>query len=255
VDHVAAAIVVLGLNAQRKGEYGSVFHVWERRPISAKSLCSVLAVDYGLSVIQRDAWLEELTQAGSSNALGPLIHEVNGSGPVDIVPSYDSVTTTIICARLGCEMGPSLDYQHVRRQLTFLRSLGMLPPLPIPYGELRRLRRLTGELQRIPTEMYLKMQFGLGPNRLRQTIQRAGTSVQLATSRLQEQMYTPRVRRVEQNVVPPPSSVATSSQVEDGSIETGSRTSSLERNTAEPDPVVAGGVGPPPNLPRDVTYR
>ena len=26
---------------------------------------------------------------------------------------------------------------------------------------------------RIPTEMYLKMQFGLGPNRLRQTVQRA----------------------------------------------------------------------------------
>ena len=90
-----------------------------------------------------------------------------------------------------------------------------------------------------------------------QKVQRAGTSVQLAASRLQEQMSRPRVRRVEQNVVPPPSSVATSSQVEDGSIETGSRTSSLERNTAEgtPDPVVAGGVGPPPNLPRDVTYR
>jgi thioester reductase-like protein len=95
VDHVAAAIVVLGLNAQRKGEYGSVFHVWERRPISAKALCSVLAVDYGLSVIQHDAWLEKLTQAASSNALGPLIHEVSGVVPVDFVPSFDSFTTTI----------------------------------------------------------------------------------------------------------------------------------------------------------------
>ena len=114
----------------------------------------------------------------------------------------------------------------------------MLPPPPIPYRELRTLSRLTGELQRIPTEMYLKMQFGLGPNRLRQTIQRAGTSVQLATGRLQKQMYRPRVRRVEQNVVPPPSSVATHSQVEDGSAETGFRTSSLERNTIErPDSV------------------
>ena len=58
-----------------------------------------------------------------------------------------------------------------------------------------------------------------------QKVQRAGTSVQLATSWLEEQMYRPRVRRVEQNVVPPPSSVATRSQVEDGSVETGSRPS------------------------------
>ena len=237
VDHVAAAIVVLGLNAQRKGEYGSVFHVWERRPISAKALCSVLAVDYGLSVIQHDAWLEELTQAASSNALGPLIHEVSCSVPVDFVPSFNSFTTTIACARLGCKMGPSLDYQHVRRQLKFLQSLGMLPSPPISYGELRRLRRLTGELQRIPTEMYLKMQFGLGPSRLRQTIQRARSSLQLATSRLHEQVYRPRnrlrVRRVEQNVVSPPSLEATSSHTEDRSVETGSRTNLLGQNTAE----------------------
>ena len=67
-----------------------------------------------------------------------------------------------------------------------------------------------------------------------QKVQRAGTSVQLAAGRLQEQMSRPRMRRVEQNVVvPPPSSVATRSQVEDGSVETGSRTSSLERNTVE----------------------
>ena len=71
-----------------------------------------------------------------------------------------------------------------------------------------------------------------------QKVQRAETNVQLATGRLQEQMFRPRVRRVEQNVVPPPSSVAASSQVEDGSAETGPRTNSFERNTAErPDSV------------------
>ena len=200
VDHVAAAIVVLGLNAQTKGEYGSVFHVWERRPISAKAFCSVLAVDYGLNVIQHDAWLEELTHAASSNALGPLIHEVSGAASVDFVPSFDNVATTSVCARLGCKMGPSLDYRHVRRQLTFLRSLGMLPPLNTPYGELPRLRRLTGELQRIPTEIYLKMQFGSGPNKVRQIIQKAGTSVQRAANRPKGR-YKLRLRRVER--VPP----------------------------------------------------
>ena len=39
-------------------------------------------------------------------------------------------------------------------------------------------------------------------------VQRAGTSVQLLKGRLQKQMYRPRVRRVEQNVVLPPSLVA-----------------------------------------------
>ena len=148
-----------------------------------------------------DAWLEELTRAASSNALGPLIHEVSGAASVDFVPSFDNVATTIVCARLGCKMGPSLDYRHVRRQLTFLRSLCMLPPLNTPYGELPRFRRLTGELQRIPTEVYLKMQFGSGPNKLRQTIQKAGTSVQRAANRPKEIMYKLRLRRVER--VPP----------------------------------------------------
>ena len=77
----------------------------------------------------------------------------------------------------------------------------MLPPLNTPYGELPRLRRLTGELQRIPTEIYLKMQFGSGPNKVRQIIQKAGTSVQRAANRPKEIMYKLRLRRVER--VPP----------------------------------------------------
>lgn len=173
VDHVSAAIVALGLDSQRKGEYGGIFHVFERRPISATALFAVLAVDHDLSVIQHDAWLEKLTQATSTNALGPLIHEVRGAVPLDCVPSFDSAATTVVCARLGCELGPSLDYKHVRKQLTFLRGLNMLPPPCTPYGK----------LQRILTEMYLKMQFGLGRKRLRQ-VRGAGTGVQLGASRL-----------------------------------------------------------------------
>jgi hypothetical protein len=77
----------------------------------------------------------------------------------------------------------------------------------------------------------------LGRHRI-EKVQRAGTSVQLVKGRLQKQMYRPRVRRVEQNVVLPPSLVAASSQVEDGSAKTGPRTNSFERNTAErPDSV------------------
>jgi len=49
---------------------------------------------------------------------------------VDFLPLFDSVLTEDALSRNRCSLGPSLDYQHCRQQLAFLRRLNMLPEVP-----------------------------------------------------------------------------------------------------------------------------
>jgi len=126
VDHVASASVALGLTAQVQSEYGSIWHLFERRPISPGALLAVTTVDYGLGIAEHATWINLLGQS-KSNVLRPLVHEVREAVPVDFLPSFDSTLTEDALSNHRCSLGPSLDYQHCRQQLTFLRRLRMLP--------------------------------------------------------------------------------------------------------------------------------
>jgi len=121
--------VALGLAAQERGEYGSTWHLFEHHPISAGALLAVATMDYGLSMAEHAAWIHLLEQS-TSNVLRPLVHEVKEAVPVDFLPLFDSVLTEDALSRNRCSLGPSLDYQHCRQQLAFLRRLNMLPEVP-----------------------------------------------------------------------------------------------------------------------------
>ena len=126
VDQVASASVALGLDAQVQGRYGSIFHLFECQPISATTLIAVAVVDHELAVIEHAAWIRSLQQS-ASNVLRPLLHEVEGAVPVDFLPTFDSTLTLEAASRCNISVGPSLDYQHSRQYLAFLRRLQMLP--------------------------------------------------------------------------------------------------------------------------------
>jgi len=89
-------------------------------------LLAVTTVDYGLGIAEHATWINLLGQS-KSNVLRPLVHEVREAVPVDFLPSFDSTLTEDALSNHRCSLGPSLDYQHCRQQLTFLRRLRMLP--------------------------------------------------------------------------------------------------------------------------------
>jgi len=143
VDQVACASVLLGLDSQARGDYGQVYHLWEQQPINPGRLFAVLAIEYELSLVDHAEWIGALAQA-ESNVLRPLIHEVGLAEPVDFIPRYDSSFTLNTLARLGFQLGPSLDYEHVCKQITHLRrNLHMLHDTPASSDENWLLRNMT----------------------------------------------------------------------------------------------------------------
>ena len=129
VDTVAAAIVALGLDAHRSSSsFGQTYHVFDPKPTSYVALFLALGVEYLPRQTETKKWLQEVRES-PQNVARPLLHELEAMASPDLsVPICGNPQTVSALAKLGRQLGPSLDYAQVSRQLAFLRQRRMLPP-------------------------------------------------------------------------------------------------------------------------------
>jgi len=128
VDAVAAAIVALGIDSQQRSSFGQTFHIFDTEPTSYLGVIVALGIDYGLRTVEGEAWLHALAE-NPRNVAYPLLHELNMlAEPTLRSPVFDSSATAAALAKLGRQLGPTLDYAHACKQLDFLRRRRMLPP-------------------------------------------------------------------------------------------------------------------------------
>lgn len=128
VDSVAAAVVALALESHRCSSFGQIYHPFEEEPTSHVALFAALGINYGLRVVDLDTWLGAVS-SDPHNVAHPLLHELRQMQEPDLrMPVFDSRATVAALAKLGRQIGPSLDYAHACAQLDYLRGRHMLPP-------------------------------------------------------------------------------------------------------------------------------
>jgi thioester reductase-like protein len=130
VDRVAPSIVALGLDAHRTSSYGHAYHEFESTPVSYGTLLTALVLDYGLTTITSQEWLDDLRRS-PGNAVFPLVRELeqNLFAASDVQVACDNSMTMGALSKLGHHWETTSDHVHARKQLDFLRRRRILPPL------------------------------------------------------------------------------------------------------------------------------